>query len=195
MLRESFEAHLVSRGLLPYAASAGTVMFFPKDLLADDRVYYTNAKGKRTYKQVVGESKVFKAHWHLGMRAVVRIGEAPTVRLRPYIVFTRDGKTPLQDADEMSKLRRRFCKSWFNHVWRPLWQAFFEFFGAGTESVQILLGEHRNWAVAGAGLELTASMRLPFDLKVSDEEGEPEERDDTEDDAENSDEDIGHDDE
>jgi hypothetical protein len=49
----------------------------------------THAKGKRTYKQVVGESKALKAHWHLGMRAVVRLGEAPTVRLRPYVVFTR----------------------------------------------------------------------------------------------------------
>jgi hypothetical protein len=119
MLRESFEAHLAARGLLPYAASAGTVMFFPKDLLPDDRVYYTNAKGKRTYKQVVGLSKVLEAHWHLGMRAVVRLGETPTVRLRPYVVFTRDGREPLQDAGEMTKLRRRFCKSWFNHVWRP----------------------------------------------------------------------------
>jgi hypothetical protein len=57
MLRESFEAHLATRGLLRYLASAGTVMFFPKDLLADDRVYYTNAKGKRTYKQVVARAR------------------------------------------------------------------------------------------------------------------------------------------
>jgi hypothetical protein len=61
-------------------------MFFPRDLLSENRVYYTNAKGKRTYKQVVGLSKVLKAHWHLGMRAVIRLGEAPTVRLRPYVV-------------------------------------------------------------------------------------------------------------
>jgi hypothetical protein len=195
MLRESFEAHLATRGLLRYSASAGTVMFFPKDLLADDRVYYTNAKGKRTYKQVVGESKVLKAHWHLGMRAVVRLGEAPTLRLRPYVVFTRDGKTPLQDAGEMTKLRRRFCKSWFNHVWRPLWQAFFEFFGAGSESVLIALGEHRSWAVAGDGLKLTAGMRMPFDLDVADEEGEPEEPDDADDDGDEFDEGMDDEDE
>jgi hypothetical protein len=99
MLRESFEAHLATRGLLRYLASAGTVMFFPKDLLADDRVYYTNAKGKRTYKQVVGESKVLKAHWHLGMRAVVRLGEAPTVRLRPYVVLPVDARIHSAAAD------------------------------------------------------------------------------------------------
>jgi hypothetical protein len=195
MLRESFEARLATRGLLRYLASAGTVMFFPKDLLADDRVYYTNAKGKRTYKQVVGESKVLKAHWHLGMRAVVRLGEAPTVRLRPHVVFTRDGKTPLQDAGEMTKLRRRFCKSWFNHVWRPLWQAFFEFFGAGSESVLIALGEYRSWAVAGDGLKLTAGMRMPFDLEVADEEGEPEEPDDADDDGDEFDEGMDGEDE
>jgi hypothetical protein len=181
MFRESFEAHLAARGLIAYAASAGTVMFFPKDLLPDDRVYYTNAKGKRTYKQVVGFSKVLNAHWHLGMRAVLRLGEAPTVRLRPYVVFSRDGKEPLRDADEMTKLRRRFCKSWFNHVWRPLWQAFFEFFGGGSESVLISLGEHRSWAIAGEGLKLVAGMRMPFDLDVADAESEPEEPDETDD--------------
>jgi hypothetical protein len=187
MLRESFEAHLAQRGLLSYEASAGTVMFFPKDLLPDDRVYYVNAKDKRTYKQVVGFSKVLNAHWHLGMRAVVRLGETPTVRLRPYVVFSRDGRQPLQDAGEMTKLRRRFCKSWFNHIWRPLWQAFFEFFGDGSETVRIALGEHRDWAVAGEGLKLVARMRLPLDLDVPDDEGDPEEPDETDDEVDDAD--------
>ena len=118
MLRESFEKHLGNRKLLRYEASAGTVMYFPKDLLPEDRVIYTNAKGRKTYKQVVGHSKVLNAYWHLGVRAVVRLDDAPSVRLRPYVVFTRDGSKPLEDADEMTKLRRRFCKSWFNHVCR-----------------------------------------------------------------------------
>jgi hypothetical protein len=187
MLRESFEAHLAQRGLLSYDASAGTVMFFPKDLLPEDRVYYVNAKGKRTYKQVVGFSKVLNAHWHLGMRAVVRLGDAPTVRLRPYVVFSRDGRQPLQDAGEMTKLRRRFCKSWFNHVWRPLWQAFFEFFGNGSDAVQLALGAHRHWVVAGEGMKLVATMRMPLDLAVSDDEGVPEEPDEIVDDAEYAD--------
>jgi hypothetical protein len=62
--------------------------------------------------------------------------------------------------------------------WRR-WQAFFEFFGGGAESVLIALGEHRSWAVAGDGLKLVAAMRMPFDLDVGDEEAEPEELDDT----------------
>jgi hypothetical protein len=187
MLRQSFEAHLAARGLLAYGASSGTVMFFPKNLLPDDRVYYVNAKGRRTYKQVVGFSKVLGAHWHLGMRAVLRLGEVSTVRLRPYVVFTRDGREPLKDADEMTKFRRRFCKSWFNHVWRPLWQAFFEFFGGRAESVLLALGEHRSWAVAGDGLKLVTAMRMPFDLDVADEEGEPEEPDEIDEFAEDDD--------
>jgi hypothetical protein len=187
MLRESFEAHLAQRGLLSYDASAGTVMFFPKDLLPEDRVFYVNARGKRTYKQVVGFSKVLNAHWHLGMRAVVRLGDVPTVRLRPYVVFSRDGRQPLQDADEMTRLRRRFCKSWFNHVWRPLWQAFFEFFGNGSDAVQIPLGEDQHWSVAGEGLKLVAAMSMPLDLAVSDDEAVPEEPEEIEDDAEYAD--------
>lgn len=58
-------------------------MFFPKDLLSDDRVIYTNAKGRETYKQVVGHSKVLNAYWHLGMRAVVRLDDFPSVRCAP----------------------------------------------------------------------------------------------------------------
>jgi hypothetical protein len=177
MLRESFEKHLADRGLLRYEASAGTVMFFPKDLLPEDRVIYTNAKGRETYKQVVGFSKVLNAHWHLGMRAVVRLGDAPSLRLRPYVVFTRDGREPLKAADEMTKMRRRFCKSWFNHVWRPLFQAFYEFFGDRADAVRIDLGEHRSWAVAGEGLKLVGGMRMPLDLDVLDTDAEPEEPD------------------
>ncbi len=185
MLRESFERHLAGRGLLRYEASAGTVMFFPKDLLAEDRVVYINAKGRETYKQVVGFSKVLNAHWHLGMRTVVRLGDAPALRLRPYVVFTRDGKEPLKDADEMTRMRRRFCKSWFNHVWRPLFQAFYEFFGARADAVRIDLGEHRSWAVSGEGLKLVGGMRMPLDLDVIDAEAEPLEPD--EDDIEDDD--------
>jgi TIR domain len=177
MLRESFEKHLAGRGLLRYEASAGTVMFFPKDLLPDDRVIYTNAKARQTYKQVVGFSKVLNAHWHLGMRAVIRLDIAPSVRLRPFVVFTRDGREPLKDADEMTRLRRRFCKSWFNHVWRPLFQAFYEFFGDRADAVRIDLGEHRRWAVAGAGLKLVGGMRMPLDLGVLDADAEPDEPD------------------
>jgi len=186
MLREAFERHLANRGLLQYEASAGTVMFFPKDLLPDDRVIYTNAKGRQTYKQVVGFSKVLNAHWHLGMRAMVRLDGAKSVRLRPFVVFTRDGREPLKDADEMTRLRRRFCKSWFNHVWRPLFQAFYEFFGDRADAVRINLGEHRSWAVAGDGLKLVGTMRMPLDLGVLDSDVEPDEPDD--DDIEDEDE-------
>jgi hypothetical protein len=177
MLRESFEEHLAALGLLRYEASAGTVMFFPKNMLPDDRVIYTNSKGKQTYKQVVGFSRVLNAHWHLGMRAVVKLSNDPTLRLRPYVVFTRDGREPLKSADEMTKLRRRFCKSWFNHVWRPLIQAFYQFLSDGAENVRIALGEHRSWAVAGAGLKLVGTMRMPLDLDVIDTDAEPEEPD------------------
>lgn len=83
----------------------------------------------------------------------------------------------------MTKLRRRFCKSWFNHVWRPLWQAFFEFFGDGSDTVQIALGGGRHWSVAGEGMKLVAAMSMPLDLAVSDDEALPEEPDEIEDDA------------
>jgi hypothetical protein len=41
MPREAFEGHLADRALLGHDATAGTGMFFPKDLLPDDRVIYT----------------------------------------------------------------------------------------------------------------------------------------------------------
>jgi hypothetical protein len=166
-------------------------MFFPKDLLSDDRVIYTHAKGRETYKQVVGHSKVLNAYWHLGMRAVVRLDDFPSVRLRPYVVFTRNGRSPLEDADEMTKLRRRFCKSWFNHVWRPLFQAFYEFFGHRAETVRIDFGERRSWAVAGTGLRLFGKMRMPLDLDVIDTDAEPEEPDEDDVDDEDDDDEGG----
>ena len=54
----------------------------------------------------------------------------------------------------------------------------------------IAFGEHHSWAIAGEGLRLTAEMRMPFDLDVADEEGEPEEPDDADDDGDEPDERI-----
>jgi hypothetical protein len=182
MLRESFEHYLGQRGLLPYDCSSGMVMFFPKGLLKDDRVVYVNASGRTTYKQVSGESKRLRAFWHLGMRAVVKLEDPHAVRLRPYVVFTRDGKTPLSDAEEMTKLRRKFCVMWFNNVWRPLFQGFYQFLGEGADVVDIPIGASATWGVAGSGLRLVSEMSMPGDLAVADAEEEPEEPDDSDDD-------------
>jgi hypothetical protein len=51
----------------------------------------------------------------------------------------------------------------------------------------LALGEHRSWAVAGDGLKLVTAMRMPFDLDVADEEGEPEEPDEIDEFAEDDD--------
>jgi hypothetical protein len=171
LLRQGFEDHLADRGLLRHRISAGTVLFFPAGYFEGDRIVYRTMAGRETWKQVCGRSTVLNANWHFGVRAIVKLDDLQ-IRLKPYVVFTRDGKTPIPDPDEMTRLRRRFCMSWFNNVWSRLFQAFFQFFGQGAEEIGIRLGGESLLIVGGRGVRLEAARSMPSDLPSA---GRPEE--------------------
>ncbi len=187
MLRESFEAHLASRGLLRYVASAGTVMFFPKDLLADDRVYYTNAKGKRTYNR---SSARARCSTRTGISACERSfasvkrprTAAPVRRLHP---GRQDAAAGRRENDQAAgALLQELVQPRVATALASLLR---------VSSAQVPRACLSRWANIAVGpsrrrLKLTAGMRMPFDLDVVDEEGEPEEPDDADDDGDEFDE-------
>jgi hypothetical protein len=177
MLRESFERHLQSRGLTRQETSRGAVLFFPRGLVADDKIFYTNAAKKRTRKNVVGRSDKLGVFWHLGFKVVVQFTEPRVIKLRSYVVFSKDGITPISDSKESLKLRRRFCRSWFNNVWRPLYEAFYGFLSEGKDELEIVLGHDSTMTLAGTGLQIIGPMRMPLD-QVAPDPDEPEDIDD-----------------
>ena len=103
-----------------FATSTGSAFYFPSGLVPNDKVPYIAGSGRRTNKNVVGSSERNKVHWHLAMKVNIVLGPPPVVRLKPYICFSEDGTTALDDPKRTSAIRKRFCKNWWNPHWRQL---------------------------------------------------------------------------
>jgi hypothetical protein len=180
ILTAEMERFLAGRGLQRLETSGGPVSYFPKSLLAGDRVEYVNNAGRKTYKQVVGRSEKLNVDWHLGMKLAVKLGDENLVRFRPYVVFSENG-TPLADLDRMASIRRRFCKSWWNPHWRQLYEAFFTFWSKGEEEVSLYLGRQAKFVLDGSPLRFEGMRRMPLDMLVAPEPEDPDEPDEIDD--------------
>jgi hypothetical protein len=102
LLRQHVEAHLLRRGLKEFTTSTSSAFYFPSGLVPNDKVPYVAASGRRTNKNVVGRSERNKVHWHLAMKINVVLGPPPIVRLKPYVCFSEDGTTALDDPKRTS---------------------------------------------------------------------------------------------
>lgn len=169
LLREHVESHLFSRGLRRYETSSGAAYYFPKGLVANDKVAYLAASGKATRKNVVGRSERHKVFWHMAMKVNVTLGDTPFVRFKPYICFSENGLAAIADAKKTSAIRRRFCMNWWNKHWRQLQQAFCAFLAADDQSIPIGLGTHE-LVLNRTLLELTAARRMSDDLALMEPE-------------------------
>ena len=185
LFRQHVESHLNDRGLKEFKTSTASAFYFPSGLVPNDKVPYLAASGRRTNKNVVGRSERNKVHWHLAMKVNIVLGPPPIVRLKPYICFSEDGSTALDDAKRTSAIRRRFCKNWWNPHWRQLLEAFCTFLADSKETIEIRLDGPEALVLAGRPLELVATRRMPDDLIIADEPEDPIEPDDDDLDVEN----------
>jgi hypothetical protein len=182
LLRQHVEAHLLRRGLKEFATSTSSAFYFPSGLVPNDKVPYVAASGRRTNKNVVGRSERIKVHWHLAIKINVVLGPPPIVRLKPYICFSEDGTTALDDPKRTSAVRNRFCRNWWNPHWRQLVEAFCTFLAEGKDKIEIDLGGPEAFALGARPVELVTIRRMPDDLIITDEPEDPTEPDDDDDD-------------
>ena len=145
LLRQHIEGHLERSGLKRFQPSIVASFYFPSGLIPNDKVPYTSASGRRTNKNVVGRSERNKVNWHLAMRVNVVLGPPAVVRFKPYVCFSEDGKTAINDPKRTSAIRRRFCRNWWNQHWRQLQVAFCVFLANGGTEITIDLGDPKSW--------------------------------------------------
>jgi hypothetical protein len=82
--------------------------------------------------------------------------------LRPHVIFTEDGKTPIYSVQRMHILLRSFCKSWWNDRWRDLLVAF----------VQLIAEENEIHLAAGPNTSFALSVPMRLSSKFSPEIGD-----------------------
>ena len=124
LFRNGFERYALSRGLLPYELSGGaTYHWFKQDLIEEDKVFFTDAGGKRTWRQMVGfkslsakEGECRIRNWHFGIQARSHFWPFSGLAVRSHVAFTENGALYDSKARQHSA-RRNQCKSWYNDHW------------------------------------------------------------------------------
>lgn len=126
------------RGLARREFVTGDSWFVPIGLLDKDQGVFIADDGKRRRRQLAGRSERRQVRWHYGVSARATIAEPGYLALRSHVVFTKDDGTVIA-GDRAHRLRRSFCKSWWNPRWRDMLLAFVANLACQTGRVELPL--------------------------------------------------------
>jgi hypothetical protein len=156
LVRQAWEQAGKSKGLEECTDGRGGAIFWPRaGLLQDDIGRFLRANGKRGWRKLVGRDNTRNLYWHFGVGALPNLLSPQRLVLKPQVIFSRDGRTPLG----MSQ-RRAVCKSWFNAKWRDLILAFGAFLADGESEFTLPTGKTRGIRIAAKPMAFDAPISL-----------------------------------
>ena len=159
LLHEAWEQFARSQGLSFYEFSHEQAWFVPLDWIPGNIATFRAEDGKLRRRRLVGRSETRSVHWHFAVSCTVSLVQPQHFTLRPHVVFTQDGKTPLGSKTRTANLRKGFCKNWWNDRWRDLLRAFVAVLAEGQEEFSVPLG--------GEAAALIAASPMGFDIPLS----------------------------
>lgn len=138
LTRQSWERTARKLGLSSFQlASRANCWFLSKDLLPGNKIQFQDHEGKRKTKTLVGHSKKRGVYWHFAVELKPLVNHPETLVIKPHVIFSEDGKIPIDSSARMHALRRGFCKSWWNDRWRDLTAAFLAFLNKGEDVFEL----------------------------------------------------------
>lgn len=145
MLRQAWDRFCEARGLQKLELASGRIgWFLPLGMVEGQYVRFTDFDGRQRKRYLygvktrkVGDERVVGMHWHYAPRLQFALGEADEAHVEAHVAFTINGRELLGDPDKAHKIRRSFCKQWFNEQWRTLHLAYFAFLSDGTERIEL----------------------------------------------------------
>ncbi len=159
LLHKGWEQLARSRGLSLCEFAHGTAWFVPLDLVEGNIATFQDENGKTRKRRLVGRSVKRGVYWHFAVSAKVSLTSPMHIALRNHVVFTQDGRMPLESSARSHSLRRSFCKNWWNDRWRDLLRALAGFLADGREEFYLSLG--------GDAVATIAASPLAFDAPIS----------------------------
>ena len=159
LLRQAWEQFAQSQGLLLYEFAHGSAWFIPLDLIEGNIATFQDENDQKRRRRLVGRSEKRDIYWHFAVSGKVSMAYPRHLALRPHVVFTQDGKTPLDSKSRAARLRRSFCKNWWNDRWRDLLRAFVAVLSNGEEEFSLCLG--------GDAVATIAASPMGFDAPLS----------------------------
>ena len=166
LLNKAWERSVQDRGLLRREFVSGDSWFVPLGLFEKDRATYTDDDGKTHWRQLAGRSETRDIHWHFGVSARATVAEPCYITLRSHVVFTEDGQTPLE-GDRTHRLRRSFCKNWWNARWRDMLRGFVANIAEQADRVELRLSPDATVSMYTTPMRFGASVWVDEDRTLT----------------------------
>ncbi len=167
LLRHAWEQFARSQGLLLYEFAHGSAWFIPLDLIEGNIATFQDENGKKRRRRLVGRSETRGVYWHFAVSGKVSIADPQHLTLHTHVVFTQDGKTPLDSKSRADRLRKSFCKNWWNDRWRDLLRAFVAALANGKEEFSLSLGGDAAATIAARPMSFDVPLSIANDPPVS----------------------------
>jgi hypothetical protein len=171
MLRDGFQRFAVSKGLLPYELSGGAKFYwFKQGLVEDDKVFFTNSAGEKSWRQMVGyksfsakEGQTRYRNWHFGVQARPFFWPFTGFAVKAHVAFTENGVLYESKAKQHAA-RRSQCKSWYNDDWLARILATMSFLaGENSDEIQIPLSNDQQ--LRAKRIPMTFESPVSFQVK------------------------------
>lgn len=145
LLRTAWDNAMKLKDLRPYEMSSGKMAWYPVTGYApSDKAHFADIDGVLRWRKLIGKSEKRQVHWHFGVEALPSIGKEPFLTLKPHVVFSEDGKVPISSDKRMHRMRRGFCKSWWNARWRDLILAYTSWLSGGNSFIELPVGSDQS---------------------------------------------------
>jgi len=183
LLRDSWEKFLQNRGLLRCEFAHGSAWFVPLDLLEGNIATFHDENSRKRKRRLVGRSETRQVYWNLGVSGQVSIVDPPHLVFRLHVVFTKEGKTPLDNKSRVALLRRSFCKNWWNARWRDMLRAFVAFLANDAKEFSLPLGGDAEAVINASPMSFYIPLSIADNVSATDLTEESHAEDETEADA------------
>ena len=173
LVRQAWELKMEARGFACFQQTGGKKVFYATPELTGGRgkfVSYEDFNGRRRRKALTGKSEKRGACWAYGVGMVPAFEDPWRIELRSAVVFTDEDGTPVLDQAKAHRLRRGFCKNWWNEQWRTLMRAFLWLASDGKQELRLPVGSERAIVVSAAPIQFEAPAGLSDAEPVDDAE-------------------------
>jgi len=170
LVRQAWDLYAEKKGLMPYKlANDALAWYVPLDMLPKQKSTFIDSDSKQRRRQLAGTSNVNKVNWHYGVSAFPVLTSPRRIELHGHIVFSNlDGS--LVDVQRMHRLRRSFCRNWWNDRWRGFLRAYLALLSSGEAKICLPVGSERAVTILSTPMPFFSSVGLRDGAAIADDE-------------------------
>lgn len=184
LVRQAWELAMEAKGFSIHEQSGGRKVFYatPKQTKGQ-RIAFVDVDGRTRRKALHGRSDKRNANWSYGVGIAPAFEDPWRIELRSTIVFAEDDWRPMESVVRSHRLRRSFCRSWWNDKWRGFLRAFLALASEGAPEIRLPVGSDRHIVVGASPLIFIAPFAMSDLAPLVDADAVDESDDDFDDDA------------